>query len=51
MEMKSCRSTSVVKNTRCRCGGSWVIACWLASIVIGRSQKESVNRGAEVKSI
>lgn len=37
-EMNSCSSVRVVRNVRCRCSGSLVIACWLAMIVIGRSQ-------------
>lgn len=37
-EINSCRSVRTERNVRCRCRGSLFIACWLAIIVIGRSQ-------------
>lgn len=49
-ETNSCSIIRVVRNTRCRCSGSLAIVCWLAIIVIGRSQYESDNRGADVVS-
>lgn len=37
-ETNNCSIIRVVRNVRCRCSGSLVIVCWLAIIVIGRSQ-------------
>lgn len=49
-EIKVCRVTAVDMNIRCRCGGSWVIAYWLAISIRGRSQKDRVRSGAEIGS-
>lgn len=49
-EINSCRRVSVVRNTRCRCTGSFDIVCWLAMIVIGISQQDRDSRGAEMWS-
>lgn len=45
-----CKNTVVAMNVRCRCMGSDIIACWLAIIISGRSQKERVRSGAEIWS-
>lgn len=49
-EIMVCKVIMVAINVRCRCGGSWVIAYWLAIIINGRSQKDKVSSGAEIGS-
>lgn len=50
VEINSCKRVSVVRKIRCRCRGSLIIACWLAMVISGRSQKDSVSRGDETWS-
>lgn len=49
-EIRVCRSVMVIRKARCRCSGSDDIICWLAIIVNGRSQYDSVSSGAEIGS-
>lgn len=49
-EINSCSRIRVVSSVRCRCMGSLIIACWLAMMVSGRSQKLSDSSGADVWS-
>lgn len=49
-EIVVCRIMIVAMNVRCRWTGSGVIACWLAIIISGRSQKDRVSSGAEIWS-
>lgn len=49
-EIVTCNSATVIKNIRCRCSGSVDIMCWLAMIISGRSQNDSVSSGAEIVS-
>lgn len=49
-EIVTCSSVSVIKKIRCRCNGSEDIICWLAMIINGSSQNDSVNSGAEIVS-
>lgn len=46
----TCSSVRVIKKIRCRCSGSDDIMCWLAIIISGSSQNDSVSSGAEIAS-